>query len=174
MSKEITNSKDIIDSRDIIARIGELEENLKDCYEQYKEKFEDDYEEYKNDFDEEGKSPLPIVEWLDVNQLVIMDFEDWLNSEEAYDEADKDEIDEYKALLSLQEEASGSPGWKYGEGLIRDSYFTEYTEELLKDIGYIPNDFPYWIKVDWEATAENVKQDYFGVDFDGVEYWIRS
>lgn len=115
----IDNSQDVIDSRDVIARIEELE------------------------------------------------------AIEA-DERDSDEQDELTALLKLQYQAEPySDDWKYGATLISESYFTDYTEELLKDCGYLPAELPSWIVIDWEETAENVKVDYTSVEFDGVTYWIR-
>lgn len=63
---------------------------------------------------------------------------------------------------------------KYGETLIRYSYFSDYVNELCEDCGYISKDFPCWIEIDWDATAQNVKQDYSVVDFDGIDYYIRS
>ncbi len=66
-----------------------------------------------------------------------------------------------------------SEDWQYGATLVRDSYFQDYAQELCEDIGEIPKDFPDYIRIDWEATAQNILQDYTAVDFDGVTYWIR-
>jgi hypothetical protein len=122
---EITNREDIIDSRDVIARIDWLESFHDDC--------------------------------------------------EHYEDHDDDEHDEYEALTNLANEADGyAADWKYGEALIRDSYFQEYAEQLAEDVGAIspdatwPNDH-----IDWEAAAATLQQDYTPVGFDGVEYWIR-
>ena len=92
--------------------------------------------------------------------------------EGSLDELEKEEL---ANLRSLAEEAESSPDWKYGEALIRDSYFQEYAEQLAEDIGAIqkgatwPNNC-----IDWEEAAEQLQQDYMCVDFDGVKYWIRS
>ena len=123
---EITNQEDIIDSREIIARIEYLESER-----------------------ESAENP-----------------EEWDGGDEGW---------ELKALKALADEASSSPDWTYGETLIRDSYFEDYARELAEDIGAIdrnakwPNDH-----IDWEAAANALKQDYFSVEFDGVEYWIRA
>ena len=132
--KPITNYDDVIDSRDVIARIEELESER----------------------------------WLSftMEDLGGQELENW---KEDY----QDELDSLKALA---EEAEGSPDWEYGETLIRDSYFTEYAEELCKDIGEIPKELPWYIAnhIDWDGVASEIKQDYMSVDFDGVEYWIRA
>ena len=93
---------------------------------------------------------------------------------DAIENADLDD-DELKALKELAEEASGSPDWEYGETLIRDSYFENYARELAEDTGAIKGDEDWPLRhIDWEAAADELKNDYFSVDFDGVEYWIRS
>lgn len=57
------------------------------------------------------------------------------------------------------EGTGGDEEWRdnwYPITLIRDEYFTTYVQELCEDIGYISKDFPGWIAIDWETTAENV------------------
>ena len=44
----------------------------------------------------------------------------------------------------------------------------------LKGCGYISDDFPSWIEIDWEATAENVKQDYSELEYEGETYFYRA
>jgi hypothetical protein len=100
---------------------------------------------------------------------------DYLKSFEE-SELDEYEREELRNLLSLQEEAEGySEDWKYGSTLIRDSYFAEYAEELVRDIGDLPQDLPSYIEnnIDWDGVADDIKVDYTSVDFDGVEYWVR-
>lgn len=93
---------------------------------------------------------------------------------EAIDWLDEDDEDR-KALEELASEAEGSPDWQHGETLIRDSYFEEYAQELAEDTGFIKGNEGWPLNhIDWEAAADELKNDYFSVDFDGVEYWIRS
>jgi hypothetical protein len=142
-TEEIRNTQDIIDSRDVIARIEYLED-LKTAAEE----------------DEDAETTL------------------MSDGEEVKTNADfdTDEYEELKALQALADEASGyAPDWQYGEALIRDSYFTEYAQELAEDIGAVncdaswPNQY-----IDWERAADALKADYTSVDFDGVDYWVRS
>jgi hypothetical protein len=92
----------------------------------------------------------------------------------AIDWLDKDDEDR-KALEALAEEAEGSPDWTYGETLVRDSYFEEYAEETARDTGMISGTESWPLNcIDWEEAADQLKEDYFSVDFDGVTYWIRS
>lgn len=78
-------------------------------------------------------------------------------------------------LEALEKEASGSPDWTHGEALIRDSYFEAYARELAEDCDMIPNGLSWPCRcIDWEQAAEELQMDYFSVDFDGVDYWIRA
>lgn len=124
-TKEISNSEEIIDSRDVIARIEELESELEDF---------------------EG------------------------------DEDDKEDMtDELKVLKALEEAASCSPDWPYGEILINDGYFEEWAEDFARDIGAISFDVQWPLTyIDWDAAAHALRQDYIEVDFDGVVYQIRA
>ena len=64
------------------------------------------------------------------------------------DTRDEDEKEELKALTDLAADAEGySDDWKDGATLIRDSYFTEYAEELCKDVGDLPKDIPHYIEI---------------------------
>lgn len=125
-TRPITNYDNVIDSRDVIARIAELSE----------------------------------WEGEDVSNM---------------NELDDDERTELAALRRLAEEGEGLADWRYGETLIRDSYFTEWAQEYAEDNGAIPeaNIWP-GSYIDWEAAADALKMDYTSVDFDGVTYWGRS
>lgn len=125
----ISNLDNVIDSRDVIERIEELESELAA-------------------FVEETEGAL---------------------SENFPD------IDELKSLRALANDASQySSDWEYGEPLIRYSYWEDYVQEMLEDCGDIPKDIPWYIAIDWETTADNIAQDYSIVEFDGVDYYIRS
>jgi len=91
------------------------------------------------------------------------------------DDADDDDKEELRILTELEKQTSESTDWRHGETLIRDSYFTEYAEELASDTGAISRDAQWPLThIDWDAAADDLKQDYMSVDFDGVDYWIRA
>ena len=125
MKKEISNHDDIIDSRDIIERIDELE-NMS--------------------LDEDGNG------------------------------LDEDETKELEILYALAKEGEDySPDWKYGETLIRDTYFKDYAREMAYDIGAIdPNANWPTTCIDWDEVADELKMDYSIIDYGGIDYWIRS
>ena len=130
MTNPPNNNLDIIDSRNVIARIEELQE------------------EGAKVFNEETAEEI---------------------------EQETEEQAELKGLTDLQEEASSSPDWPYGEALIRDSYFKRYAQEFAKDTGALdgPRHWPNNC-IDWDQATDELQMDYTSVDFSGVTYWIRS
>lgn len=152
---EISNSDDTIDSRDVIARIEELESER----EALADEFEEAVDAHLANTDPDLRDGLN-----DARN----------NAYKAVYEWDNDNKAELDALKALADEAEGyASDWNHGEQLIRESYFTEYAQELCEEIGDVPRDLPHYIEIDWEATARNIKQDYTEVDFDGVTYLIR-
>lgn len=158
MSNTITNDDDIIDSRDIIDRIEDLENTL----ETLNDNIEAAQEAYAYHDSEDTKST---PEWNDL-QEAKKELDDWLASEEAA------ELEALKALAKQGE--SESSDWIHGEILIHRRYWVDYVAELLADCGDLPKNLSPWIEIDWEATAGNIEADYVSIDFDGQEYLIRS
>jgi hypothetical protein len=146
MAHTISNQDDVIDSREIIERIEELEEE--------RDTFQESHDEF---CDDEGDSGVEgATEALDA-----------LNAWNASDEAE-----ELKLLLSVQEQAGRySDDWEYGAALVNDSYFNAYMDEMLEDIGDIPKDLPCYLSITVDYDA--LQQDYTSIDFDGETYWIR-
>jgi hypothetical protein len=103
--------------------------------------------------------------------------DDVIDSRDVIDAIDDETVegDELEALKALAKEAEGSPDWEHGETLIRDSYFESYAQELAEETGMVKGTESWPLNcIDWEEAADQLKQDYFSVDFDGVDYWIRS
>jgi len=155
MTTEISNMDDVIDSRDVIAKIKELE-SLRDDWQS-----ENELPDYLDTDTTEGNNLAN--DWKD------SDFDKWAEWDET------DEGHELKVLIALQNNANGSPDWEYGETLIRDSYFVDYAQELAEDVCEMPRDikWPYTC-IDWEKAASELQYDYMQVNFDGVDYWIRA
>lgn len=122
MSNKIDNTQDTIDSRDIIARIEELE---------------------------------------------------------GIENQGSEEAQELAILLKVQEQAEDCADYQYGEVLIRESYFTDYIKELIDDCYELPKEFNSgawpWrhMTLDYESAANEAKDDYTWIEFDGVTYLIR-
>ena len=98
-------------------------------------------------------------------------------TEDGYKVKRSDELDELieerDMLESICEQGSDCEDWKYGVTLISDDYFVEYCQELVSDIGDLPRDIPSYLVIDWEATADNIRQDYTEIDVNGRVYWAR-
>lgn len=90
-----------------------------------------------------------------------------------------EEFEEYNQLQDILDELKGNSGdekWRgdwYPLTLINSDYFTDYTEELVKDCYEFPREIPSWIEIDWEKTADNVKVDYTTIDIDDETYYYR-
>ena len=128
---DVTKYDDVIDSRDVIAHIEQLES---------------DRDEWNDDDDNE-------VQW---------------------DIANPDDAELLSQLQVVAEECSGYADWDYGLTLIRYSYWEDYVEEFCKECGYIPDDLPSWIYIDWSRTAHDFGMDYAIVTFDGIDYYFRN
>ena len=146
-------TENIIDTRDIQDRIDELnddidtlENEISDLSEEIDELDEDDPDD-KNEID-----------------LKLYDIEDKRGQIEDLQE-------ELSMLLDVKSEV---PEFSYGETLIHESYWVEYVQDLCEDCGYISRDFPHWIAIDWDATADNVAMDYSTIELDGNTYYFRS
>jgi len=153
---EISNSDKVIDSRDVIARIAELEDYRDAAVEA---------------LDTARKNPDNTTE---ENEAEVWTAEDGTEYGWTVD-WDEETEREYRMLKALEDEASGSPDWRHGETLIAEHYFEDYARELADDIGAIDKDAGWPMTcIDWEQAADALKQDYTSVDFDGETYWIRA
>lgn len=200
---DITNRDDIIDSRDVIERIEELEamrkpwiagwnmpgympDNEPASFESFEDakayiietlkRFEDEDAETSEDNATEychGAEEINLTSGTFSRQFCAYVF--WASEVDGRDAfEDESDFDEYTALKALADEAEGyADDWEYGSTLIRDSHFVDAMQELCADIGDVPKDMPSYLVIDWDATAENLKADYTSVEFDGVTYWVR-
>jgi uncharacterized protein YukE len=118
------------------------------------------------------------IEELESEQTELMG--DWDGSSEltapaeflAWEEEHGEELDTLRKLA--EEGESAVADWKYGETLIRDSYFEEYAQELASDIGAIDRNASWpACHIDWKAAAESLQQDYTSIEFGDVTYWVR-
>lgn len=171
MAAEVCNTDDVIDSRDVIARIEELEGERQDCADRIDEA-QEEYDNAETTADRDG------VDFVDRERL-----RSEIDSARAMlAEWDRDNTEELKGLEDLAEEAEGcAEDWFYGAQLIRDSHFKDYAQELAEDTcpfsrgsdeAKLLESWPYRC-IDWRQAAEELKQDYSSVEFDGVTYWVR-
>ena len=161
-----------LDSRDIQKEIDNIE-GLKNDYESdletlndelngleselYNIEHEEDYEYKQNDIDNKLEE---IAE--KENEIQDCEFEYNRYSEELAElEALKEEI-----------ENNSDEGFEYGIQLIHENYIDDYLDELLEDCGYLPKDMPHWIKINWVATYDNMKEDYNEIELNGNTFYV--
>lgn len=155
MSNDISSSADIIDVRDIIARVEELRSERGDL------------QTYIEEADEALDGTL---EAADAKQAAIKDAADWAN----------DYAEELETLESLLDDLCGYGGDEQWEGdwypltLVNESYFVDFAQEEAESCDLIKKD-ARWPNnhIDWEAAAEELKQDYSTVDYDGTTFYYR-
>jgi hypothetical protein len=162
-----------IDSRDIIARHEELQDEYNSLVEAV-EAAEEDLNEFINsngtdDYQEHEQAAFKNL------QELYDDAQEDLN--EFNSSFDKDELDTLTEVISQGED---SPDWQYGEVLIHEDYFTEYTEELVNDCYEMPKEFTdgKWpwnhMNMDWASAADEAKQDYYTIEVNGETYLLRA
>ena len=153
---DINNSMGIIDGRDMVEKVEELQEEI-DTIEEDIEGLKEhiDYIEEDEDIEEDTKE----------EQRELKEHNDRLIEL-------KEEITVFQDVVK---EADGYSGFSDGESLIRDTYFVEYAQELAEECGLI-NDDAQWPAtcIDWEQAARELQYDYSGIYFDNVLYWMRS
>jgi len=154
----VTAGDKIIDSRDIISRIEELETERESLVEEVTEAREA-LSEYEPD-EEENEAALTELKAALVD--AACDLDEW------------DGADELKSLKEFAEEGENSTSeWSYGATLIHRDYFTEYCQDLCEEIGDLPKGIPSYIVIDWDATADNLLHDYSSLTWDGETYYVR-
>jgi hypothetical protein len=158
---EVDNRQDVIDSRDIIARIGELESEREVLQEAVTEAH-DAFSSANNRLDEDA---------VEQTRQAMEDAQQALG---AWD-TDTEEAEELKVLKALAEECEEYSEWEDGATLIRDSYFEDYAQELAEDCCEMPKELHWpFTCIDWTQAADELKMDYMCIDYDGVDYWMRA
>ena len=81
---------------------------------------------------------------------------------------------EMVALLELASEGKDyAPDWEYGATLVADHEFTDYAKQMAEDCGYIDEDGPMHMYIDWDKWASDARVDYSGISVNGDTYWVR-
>ena len=149
MAGQIQAYEDILDVRDIIARIEELREAR---------------DTLRDEFDATPENDG-------------IDFDNWVRHQEGFSSDEADELQTLEALMKDLVGVGVDKKWEgvwYPITLIRDSYFKDYAQELADDIGAI-NSGASWPNncIDWDRAARELQMDYSSVEFEGVTYWTR-
>lgn len=145
---------DRIDIEEITTRVDELRSERDDL---------------QSAIDEAGDSQEPSMP--EEEQEARMNFCCW-------EEDNAEELAELEALLEEIGGYGGDHQWEgnwYPAELIAEESFPEYAEQLAEDIGAISSDAAWPLRhIDWEAAANELRQDYTSVTFRGTDYLYRS
>lgn len=145
-----------IDTRDLVDRLEEL-----NGIKEQMDSLSSDIRSLNSDLDdtEEGED-------YDNLQSEISDLESQVD--DLIDEYDEDEHNE---LSDLKREISE---FYSGATLIPEDEFVDYVEDMLKDCGDLPRDIPWYVEIDWEKTADNIRSDYSEVTYQGETYLVSN
>ena len=71
------------------------------------------------------------------------------------DEYDQETVDAFLEVFDMMdvEHLSDAYYGRYDSG-------AEFAQNMVSDMGYVHDDFPYWIEIDWEKTWDNLSYDY--------------
>src|SRR5699024_9026179 len=155
MNNPTTN--DVFDTRDLI---------------EYKEYLESELVDYYNDYLEDHNTNVDEDEQMEE----ITTFGEVDTALEGFYERYGEEIEEYEAIEQCCEELEQyAPDVLYGEAVINEDYFEEYCKELVKDIGYLPDNLAACIEnnIDWEGVADDLRVDYTEIEYNGNNYLVR-
>jgi len=138
-----------LDTRDLVEERDSLKQNILDSF---LEEFPQ-YEEMTESFEDIRFEEEEIEDWR----------EGW-----------RDELEIIADINNLESEISSNE-WDYGITLIDEDDFEDYCEELVKDIGALPNDLPSYIEnnINWSGVAEDLRCDYSEVSYNGNNYLYR-
>ena len=166
MTTEITNSEDIIDSRDIIARIDDLQDTFDTLLEAVTDA------DPEGEAEERAEALTALADWLEAEEEDILKS---LYADSVLALGNSDEATELRVLKELAKEGEAyCSDWNYGEVIIRESHFEDYAKELAHDIGAVDRNAPWPLThIDWKAAADALRKDYTEIDFDGVTYLTR-
>lgn len=144
-----TNTDDVIDVRDIIARVEELRESRDELREEFDSMPENDG----------------------------VDFDNWVCNHPNFTREEFEELETLESLLEELKGNGGDEQWEgdwYPVTLIRNSHFESYAQELAEECGMVNADAKWPNNcIDWEKAASELQWDYSLVEFDGVDYWYR-
>ncbi len=144
----------ILDSRDIISRIDDLESSETDLTDATEELAEI-----------EESEPGATADRLDAAREL---------RDTAADDFPAEEREELETLRSIAEQGNYGD-WDHGETLILDSHFVDYAREFASDIGAISADAQWPLShIDWDAAADALKADYTEIEAAGESYFMRA
>ena len=115
---------------------------------------EEHVQEHLDGLREDGHDKDEMKEFIEThgNSDFLCYYEDYARMVDEYDQWTVDSFLEVFDLMDIEHLQDAYMG-HYGSG-------AEVAESFVSDMGYVHNDLPYWIKIDWEDTWSNLEYDY--------------
>ena len=170
------NLEDIIDVRDIIERIEELEgerEDLADALEDA----EDVNSERPADWSMLAEKAARLAHYDKTGEIQLPVVQAVIDAKNALIEWDKENAQEMQTLTAIMKDLKGYGGDEQYRGdwypvtLIRYSYFETAMDELIADCYEVPKDLPSFMTITLDYVA--LQQDYTLTEIDGITYYYR-
>ena len=115
---------------------------------------EEHAQELLTELSEDGHDLDEMKEFIEThgNKDFVLYYEDYARVVDEYDQETVDAFLKEFDLMDIEHLQDAYMG-HYGSG-------EEFAESFVSDMGYIVNDLPYWIAIDWEETWSNLEYDY--------------
>lgn len=149
MGQDISNSADVIDSRDIIERIEELES---------------DRDDFVIGAPDGTETPDPLG-WARGNPD---EAEELAALKKLADEAEGYAEDWHHGVTLVRD----TYFQEYAQQFAEDTAGSKEEAELIRNGGGSHWPFTH-MQINWETASDALKEDYTEVDYDGVAYWVR-
>lgn len=154
--------------RELVDEFEQVAQTLSDCedrWEEIHEELDRAQEDYK-DAQSDGEDTEALAAKLDAlteRKAVLREDHDRLTKECKRLEAILDQLESYT------ENHTRYGNWNLPIDFIEDGEFVGHIREITSEMHELPDR----VVIDWEATADALKPDYYSIDIDGTEYWYR-
>ena len=110
--------------------------------------------ELLNELFEAGHDPDIMKEFIEEHghKYFVLYYEDYARMVEEYDQETVDAFLEVFDMMDVEHLNDAYYG-RYDSG-------AEFAQNMVSDMGYVHDDLPYWIEIDWEKTWDNLSYDY--------------
>ena len=103
---------------------------------------------------EDGHDKDEMKEFIEThgNSDFLCYYEDYARMVDEYDQETVDAFLEVFDMMDVEHLNDAYYG-RYDSG-------AEFAQNMVSDMGYVHDDLPYWIEIDWEKTWDNLSYDY--------------
>ena len=119
---------------------GQMQEETQELLDEYNETYDWSYNDMVDFIKEYGEDKFR--EYYEQYETLVSDYGRGL----------VDEYIEYYFLDAIDHFEDAYSG-EYESG-------AEFAEQMVADMGYVNNNIPSWVEIDWQATWENLSDDY--------------